>query len=223
MSNQDTAKRTVYQTEMDSVHLSEEKANQTLRLMLEENRKLKTQEHKEKPKISSRMWTYCAAVAAACLVLALALPWNGGKTTFGSVRMSGLPAVSVARGIGADAPDFETLFSVAPETLFAGWSIEACGTQSVTLQGKAAHEARLEITRDGTDLTAMVDDVKPPLLTALEEAKTGQGRDCRLNRDPDDGRQYAVYQRGGLYITLAADESLPESDFLRIVQEMMAN
>ena len=206
-------KRTRYQQEMDRERLPEKKAQETLRLLLEENGKLREREEKKSAWTFRRLMPVMAA-AAACLVLVVGLSvLRPGASGFGSIRLSQLP-LSGYRG-DSPAASFAEAFGMTPEAMFPGWTVENVETEELPGMGETFHEARLTLTRGETRLEAEASDRAPALWTALQKG------DVRYNRDPDTGRLSAVWQKDRCYITVSA-LGMAEKDFRTAVGEVAA-
>lgn len=200
---------TAYRQEMDALHVPEDKARETLRLMLEENRRL--QEKKEKRPLSRR--TVLLALAALAVVLALGIRLMPDRSDFAAVRMNGLPLSASLRGESDDAVPFSEAFGMTAEALFPGAQIADEKTVSLMLDDQTRHEATLRLTAAGKPLTVTVTDYEAPLYTVLQ----GKEKPILFARDPDTGRLYGVYREGSLYV-VACGESMTEKDFSAAVE-----
>lgn len=215
--------RSRYQQEMDQVQLSEEKAGETLRLMLEANGKLREEQVKKanRPKSAAlvRRILPVFAAAAACIALVLFGLNRSNGVTFGSVRMRDLPVSGVSRGDDAKEVDFETAFGCTTESFFPGWEVTAEKTQQYTKNGEPWYESELTIQKQNTSLYVSVVKEKPAIYQALSESFKILDNKFLLNLDPDDGTRYAVSNYEELYITLYSP-NLSENDFVKAVEEI---
>lgn len=205
-----------YRREMDGEHIPEEKAAETLRLMLDENRRLREREaRRSRPlgRILLRRVLPAAAAVAACVALVIFGMSRVGGPTFTEVHMSRIPVTGISRGSEAEVTDFAAAFGCTPESLFPGWTV----TEGVTLREQTAagtrSEGRLTLQlKHGITLGATVTDFAPPLAAGLADSGSGPDGE-KLGLDPDTGTRYALLRRGGLYAVLSSG-ALSESDFV---------
>ena len=216
MSDLQEKKRTAYQQEMDAVRLSDAKAEETLRLMLEKNRALHpAKEETPRPSLRLRRLVPAFAAAAACLVLAVVLLTRGGPAvTFGAIRTDTLPHGGY-RGADPAAASFEDVFGVPAETLFPGWSVSDEAVRP------DRGEAKLNLTKDGRRLSASVSLEEPPLREALAGAGVEAAEGVLYNRDPSDGSLQAVCRLKDCFVVLSAG-GLSEDDFVTAVRSVTA-
>ena len=211
--------RSGYQKEMDQVHLSEDKAAETLRAMLAENDAIREKERKKAARRLPplRRWLPAAcAVAAACLVLLFTGVFRPETNyLFGGVSVRKLPVSGVRGEENTPAgPEREEA-----EKLFPGWTPgEARPGRS--LRGLSPDGAELDLTlrKGGVSLDAAVMKGKPVLADALAETGAYGPRGVRFNHDPDTGVLSAVYERDGCYVVLSA-EGMEEKEFAKAVME----
>ena len=96
--------KNTYKEHMDSMHVPKEKAEETLRLMLQENRRLREKNVKQISARAGRRIPLYAVAAAACLLLVFfGFQRAGNRSLFYPVDIGSLPAVSVSRG-GEEQP-----------------------------------------------------------------------------------------------------------------------
>ena len=119
-------KRSAYQREMDEIHLSREKADETLRMMLEENRRLRIKEAERGEKRRISRWIPAAgAAAAAALLLAVGLNMNSAGYRFDQISVEAITATS-AQKAGTSRfvwnPDFRCPPSAASRILLLSCS-----------------------------------------------------------------------------------------------------
>ena len=220
------AQRTTYQQQLDKERLSPEKAEQTLKVLLEENTKRNEKRVKRAARTKRPAWTRyapaLAAVAAAVVLMVTLLPGQkqagtanvgaGDSVVYGEVRLNGLPPFGGGRGSAAGT--LEDVFGVTAGELFKDWTVE----RSAAYTAENGKQAILYLSRGENELRATVSDFEPALRTALQETKeslTG----VKFNRDPDSGFLDAVYQKGGYFITLHA-EKIESAAFEEIVKEL---
>jgi len=207
--------RSSYQKQMDALHVPKEKADETLKMMLEENRRLREAEENRRAsqERKRRLPAYLLA-AAACLMLVLfGVRGLGGSSAFRPVNIGGLPAAAVSRGEEERMLSFEETFGCAPDALFAGCTVTEDGTAEKMLQGKPAHEARLTLLRDGTTFSAAVTDYEPPLLTVLKKDAKTAASGIFLAKDTENAASlYAALEREGRFVVLHA-EGMSEDGF----------
>ncbi len=214
--------RSRYQQEMDQVKLSEEKANETLKLMLEKNKELREKEIRKAKKSSSAVWARRVlpvfAAAAACIALVFfVLRQPGNQVTFGSLRLSQLPVTGVSRGENPEKADFETAFVCKEGSLFPGWEIVDSETVQYTTSDGPEYEAHLTIRKQEKELSVTINTrTEPALYTALADKESGL-KGIRLNLDPETNTRTAISLCNDLYISLSSD-TLSEKDFLDAVK-----
>ena len=214
-------RRTPYQEEMDRVHVPEEKARETLRMMLEENRRLRAAESAErKPAGIRRMLPWFAVPVAAALLLVIGLTAGGRGLRFADIRMRDLPVMGAVRGGEAAEAGFAETFGTGAEELFAGWTVAAEKTETQRMPAGELHTARLTLEKDGREIRAEVTDYEPALFTALpENGQAIEGVGVRLARDTETGELAAVYPKGSLYIVLRGN--MAEKDFTSAIRELV--
>ncbi|MBQ8080413.1 MAG: hypothetical protein IJ240_00790 [Clostridia bacterium] len=209
--------KTKYQQEMDAIHLSEEKTEQTLEALLAENRRLRVEDAKrEQRRGASRRPLYAVVAAAACLLLVV-----GGiafsrrnAVSFGAFQLSSLP-VSVARDVSVSggAASFAEAFGRAAQTLFPGAEITYEDVAADRADG--GYTGYLTVVQNGFSLNAEVSAEEPPIY-GIARAGRLNGKALRLAREETTGALYAVYQREGLYVVLSSRQ-LEEEAFLKAV------
>lgn len=213
--------RTAYQREMDQVRLPQEKADETLRLMLQENQRLRREEARQKTRRSPLLTRVLPVLgaAAAALVLLLTTVLRPSGYTFGSVRLGTLPGAQV-QGAGSIAPAGDKLgtrpgAARLAADLFPGWNLSQ-ETADPALTAPDGDGRSFVIEKDGTRLTVTVTEEETPLAAALKDAPAYGGAQVRLNRDGDTGILSAVYAPEGLCVTLSSAE-LSEDAFVKAV------
>ena len=220
--------RSAYQSEMDQVHLSDEKAKETLRKMLAENDAIREKEQKKTAKrfLPAWRWLPAVAAAAACLVLILTGAFNrdqnkspagaGQNFIFGNISVRKLP-VSGVRGDDSEVnePDISE-----PESLFPGWHISDA-RPGRRLRGLSPDGVEIAVTieKDDVCLDAIVMKSKPELAEALAETDAYGKQGIRFNHDMDMQILSAVYAADGYYIVLFTEE-MEEKDFAEAVMEV---
>ncbi len=205
MTNQ-TKERSAYQHQMDEVHLPAQKAQETLRMMLKENRALN--EKKSRLPLSLRVALPILA-AAACLVLLLTQPWKS-TVPFGSVRISQL-TVSESDMHRSGSAQAGTWMDRLKD-----WEVTILQYPEQSTEG----DLRMELKKETKALSATVTDTMPPLYELLRDTDLGNGLNVRLNRDPDTGILYAVYRSDGQYLTLSSSR-MSEREFISAVREVI--
>ena len=209
-------KRTAYQEQIDALHVSKEKKEETLRLMLEENKRLRQAEEKKASGFFRPRHMTLYAVAAACLLVAfLGFGQLGGKSPYLSVRTSQLPAAVISRG--GEEVTFRDVFGYEAEDLFKGWSVQEEGIDTLLFNGSRVHEASLTLRRDAAVISATVADYEPPLLTLLKKDASAAWEGTYLAKDQDSQTLYAAYEAQGRYIVLSAKQ-IAEKEFQRIAE-----
>ena len=211
------SQRTKYQQEIDQLQVPKEKAEETLRLMLEKNKELRAQDAKKTPARKRAPYFALAAAAVFALVFfgARQLSPQGGLP---GVHISDLPPVAYARGDDSEAVSFLEAFQTAPDSLFPGWQAEVEAVNAYILNGETRHEARLALTRQERHMSASVLDIEPPLWTALNR---GDGQSLYLARDTDTEALWAAGYREGLYFVLTAEDA-SEDEFTAWAREIVA-
>lgn len=211
-------KRTAYQEQIDALHVSEEKKEETLRLMLEENARIRQAEEKKRNNLfrPSRMTIF--AVAAACVLLVFfGISRQGGKSPYLSIRTSQLPTAVISRG--EEELTFQDAFGCEAESLFKDWSVREEGVDTLLFNGSRVHEAYMTLQKDETVISAMVTDYEPPLLTLLKKDASDVRENLYLAKDQDSQTLYAAYEADGHYIVLSGKQ-MPEKEFQQIAEEL---
>ena len=212
--------RSNYQQGMDAIHLSEEKAGETLRMMLEKNQKLNRQEAEKRQRNS--IWRYLPVLAAAAACLALALfiwPKGGSSAPFGSIRMNQLPMSSQSRSDDAVSASFNRVFGFDTKELLPGWVTTPVEISTGTMKNGTVYEARWLYEKDGKQLHVSATTYEPALYTALSGTEPWKN-DSRLNRDPDTGILYAVFRLQEQYLVVWA-EDMNEKEFLSAIEQFV--
>lgn len=213
--------RTIYQRQMDEVRLREDKKKETLRLLLEENQRLREAEEKKaakKNKVFSWKIPSMAMAAVACLVLVVVGFSGRGGISFESIRLRDLPQIG-SRG-ETEALSFSEAFGKSPESLFSAGSITEGKTEIVYLTEERHYRGSLEILINGSSLAVSVTDYEPPIYTATKKTQEINGVKVRLAEDTGLGRKCCVYEREGMYVTLSSD-TLSQGDFVNAVQSVI--
>lgn len=213
-------KRTAYQREMDQVHLSREKADETLRMMLEENRRLRTQEAERgrKKKISRRITILAGGAAAAALLIATGLNTNTGGGHIGTAGLDTLP-VSQVQSMSTVQTDGGEFSAAAQEALFPGWTVTGGSTEEHSRDGQTAHGITLFLEKGEKKLRAVITDYEPDEHPAAQEERQIAGKNVRLASDAESGETTAAYRQDGMYITLYGQ--MPEEEFADTVKEIL--
>jgi hypothetical protein len=211
MSEANKPKRSAYQREMDAVHLSKDKADETLRLMLEKNAEVHARQEKSR-KPRRTVWLASFAAAAAVLVMAVVLLRGGPALSWGSVRMRSLP-LSGVRGEETVPASFRDVFGTDPENFFPGWTVVSDAADP------AGRESRLTLKHGDAELRATVSEAEPALSAALTRDGVPEADGVRYNRDPDDGTLYALCVLHGRYVIFQSDQ-LTENAFTEAVRSV---
>ena len=201
--------RTPYQREMDEVRLSKEKADETLRLMLEENRALRRKdaekESRRKQVLLTRVLPALGA-AAAVLVLLLTTVLRPSAYVFGAVRTVSLPvsgARDTARDYGYDA--------AAAQSMFPGWEIAEITDPALAVFAPDGEQSSFVIKKDGAQFTVTLSVKETALSSALHGQPAYGNAGVRLNRDADTGVLSACFQKNGQYAVLSARDMAEDS------------
>ena len=208
--------RTPYQKEMDQVHLSEEKANETLRMMLAENTRLRAKETTRAPK----PWLKPALVSVAAVALALVLVFSGGRNetyTWQSIRTDVLPVGGVSRGDDASVP-FSEAFGKSAADFFSGTEVFAEEARTWTTPAGARHQGSVTLEMGSALLFASVTDFEPAVTTLIEKEQKIGGVPVRLARE--ENILYAVYRQDGFYVVLSTGE-LDEDAMLKALKAVL--
>ena len=197
-------KRSPYQEEMDQIHIPKEKADETLRLMLEENRKLREHDaQKASGHLRRSTWLIPAAYAvAACLILVFSGVLRQDRVTFGSVS---IPATARSGPAGASTETPESV-RMAAESLLPSWNVSE----------KEGNLFLLE--KDGIRLHAMFFEPDSEDVREMMELPASGKPAVRFIRDPDTGSLGALFEKGEMLVLLFA-RNMEENDFIRIVRE----
>ena len=214
-------KRTPYQREMDEIHLRKEKADETLRMMLEENRRLRRQEsgRSERRPVKRMQWFAAAAAAVACLVLVIGLTAGKPKYTFAAVQMSALTDTEWIRSTSAAGPSFEEAFARPAEKIFPGWEVTEEMAAVRQTDSSTVCEAELMLTRGERTLLVYVYDSEPAFWQAAGQEQNLESTAIRLARDSGTGALYAACRKDGLYLVIQGE--MEENDFISILREWL--
>ena len=214
--------RGTYISEMGSEHLSDQKAQETLKLMLSENNRLHDRDAQKKQTNKNRFLHYAPvfAAAAACIVIAITLihpnqsanTRAGKRIEYGSIQLSSLPSGIVTRGEAGN--DLEAAFGISGENLFTNWSI----IYTAVYSSGEHKQAFVELERDGVNLTASVSDMESALYNALKETNAGPAG-VRFNCDPLTNELSAVYRYSNLWIVISSD-NVDKTEFETIISEL---
>ncbi len=206
--------------EMEAEHLSETKAQETLKLMLNENTRLHEKDTQKKQIVRTKYLRYAPvfAAAAACIIITVALihpGQNANKGTgkpieYGSVQLSSLPSGIISRGESGD--DLEAAFGISGNDLFKGWTV----TDTTVYSSGGHKQAFIELQKDDMNITASVSDIESALYSTLGEINAGTNG-ARFNLDPSTNELNAVFKRSDLWIVLTAD-NIGKADFEAIVR-----
>lgn len=200
--------RTPYQREMDQVRLSKEKADETLRLLLEENRSLRKKdaekENRRKRVLLTRVLPSLGA-AAAVLVLLLTTVLRPSSYVFGAVRAAGLP-VSGARDTVHDN-GYDT---AAAQSMFPGWEIAEIADPALAVSAPDGDQSIFIIKKDGAMFTVTLSEKETALSSALRGQPAYGSAGVRLNRDTETGVLSACFTKNGLYAVLCARDMTEE-------------
>ncbi len=199
--------RTPYQREMDQVHLSREKKDETLQRMLQENRKLRDRDARRGGRRQAWLIPAFGAAAAALVLLLTTVLRPAPAHPFGSVRLAGLP-MSGAR----DELRAETFGDGRAQALFPGWTAEAAGHALPRVDAPSGAQETFVIEKDGARLTATVSERETALAAELRDRPAVGEVQLRLNRDGDV--LSACFEKNGLYVVLSAGD-LAEDAFVQ--------
>ena len=206
MKPESAGTRSPYQEEMDQVRLSEQKADSTLQLMLEENRKLQEQDAGKTSPSRLRTWlvpALCAAAACLALVFVLGRPNTPGTVTFSNAS---IPLTSIS----GPAPD-QAIRAEAPEESVIGPLLSSWNTTEVT-------DEFLLLEKDGHRMYAMIFRSDSEAIQDMKALPASGDPAVRFIRDPDLGALGALFEKGQSYILLFSRD-LEESEFIRTVRE----
>ena len=205
---QEENKRSPYQQEMDQIHIPKEKADETLRLMLEENKKLRQQklEKTRNSRLSLRLIPVVCA-AAACLALIFSGVLQQNRIVFGNAA---IPAISRSGQPASQAARDETPGEKTVKALFPGWN------------ASEAAEDVLLLEKDGTRIYAMILQSNSDELKDLMALPISKDPAARFTKDPDTGALGALFEKEGSCILLFA-RNLEEDAFVRIVREAVGS
>ena len=213
-------KVTAYQKQMDELQVPKEKAEETLRLMLEENRRLRQAEEKKSAvkSFGKRIPMYALAAAACLAIVFLSVrQFTGAQSPFLSVKISELPVAELSRG--SETVSFRDVFGCEAETLFPDWAVDDEGVDTVLVQGSRMHEAYLTLRKDTTALSAVVSDYEPSLLTALKSGGAHSAGGIYLAKDTDSDALFAAYETEWGFVVLRA-EKMSEGEFKKTVEDL---
>ena len=214
-------RRTPYQQEMDALHVPEEKANETLKMMLAENRRLREESAKKNRGFvkSPRFWGAFAAVAACAVLMLAVLPGRTGeKYTFTAVDYLSLPSADLSRGETESGLTMEGTLGVSAETLFPGWETSWENTIQLPSDGEKLYLTQLALRKGDQQLNAEVTNTVPAIAEVVSEEYEMNGKKIRLARDEAMKTVYAVYQRDNLYIVLSAGGG--EENMIQTLKEL---
>lgn len=211
-------KRSAYQREMDQVHLSREKADETLRMMLEENRRLRAEEAERGAKKQTARWVPAAGVAAAAAVLlTIGINMNSAGYRFDQISLEALTSTNAQKAEAVQEP--EGTFAAEPEALFPGWKVTG-GTADEYLQNQTVlHETTVFLEKGSQEISAAITDFEPAAYSAVPGEQKIAGKDVRLAYDTKSGNRIALYRQDGMYIALYAQ--MPEKEFAEAVKSIL--
>ena len=214
--------RSAYQREMDQVHVPKAKADETLRMMLEENRRLRAKENEEgeRKKAGRRLPIYAGALAAACLLLAvgLALPRSGGYQ-FDKVGLNALVVSAAPKGATVTEDGADTVLGTSAEAVFPGWEVANGQTQAYPMGSGTAHESVLTIRKEGQELRATVTDYEPALFSTVQKEQQIAGKKVRLAYNEETQTYAAAYEENGKYCVLTG--RMEEKAFLEALKGIL--
>ena len=212
--------QTSYRKQMDAVQLPKEKANETLRLMLEENHRLQQKEKEKKSALNSKTRIPAFALAAAaCLAIVFMFTGRfGGRSAFLTVSISELPTAAVSRSDDEMVVSFQDAFGCSPDTLFPGWTVTEESTAVWILNGNPAHESRMVLKKGDIVLSAAVTDYEPPLFTLLQKESKPVSGSVYLAKDEKTAVLYAAFAAEGRYFVLSSPD-MPEAAFQKTIEE----
>ena len=207
-----------YREQMDALHVPEEKAEETLRLMLEENRRLNQKKAAGRACRRKTVWICAAAAAAACLLMVwIQAGQSRGPGAFASVKIAALPAAAIARGEDAQAVSFREAFGLDAADLFPGWTTAEENASARMQNGETVHEARLTLKKGETLLSAEVTDYEPSLLTVLKKDAKPLPNGVYLAKDADSGALYGVRESGELFV-IWSSTAMTEKEFRQLFE-----
>ena len=211
-------KRSAYQREMDEIHLSREKADETLRMMLEENRRLRIKEAERGEKRRISRWIPAAgAAAAAALLLAVGLNMNSAGYRFDQISVEAITATSAQKT--EMVQQTEGPIAADPETLFPGWNITGGTADEFVQGGTTLHETMVFLEKGKQELNAAITDFEPAAYSAVQGEQRIAGKEVRLAYDTKSGNRIAVYRQDGMYIALYAQ--MEEKEFTEAVKSIL--
>ena len=222
-------KRENYTEQMDNVHVPKDRAQKTLQMMLEENRRLAKKEaagHADKKQGALSMpfnlrYGYVLAAAASLAILFFSVNLLNSGISFHSVRMSSLPSLGGTRGSEAEALSFEQAFGRSEDALFPGWEITQAQAEALETGAGPLYVGRAVLTKDGNSLQATVTDFEPPLLALLKSEEIEMTKGLYLAKDDtlDPATLLAVCEKDGLFIVYSG-QGMEENAFLNAVEAL---
>ncbi|MBQ8137524.1 MAG: hypothetical protein IJ174_08840 [Clostridia bacterium] len=222
-------KRAKYTEQMNELHVPKDRAEKTLQMMLEENRRLAKEEaegHAETRKgfLESPFFRRSGYVlaAVACLVLMFfGVRMLGSGASFHSIRTSSLPSLGGARGGAAEAPAFEEVFGRAAGDVFPGWTVLEENTEAIETKNGTLYVGTIVLRKDGKTLDASVTSFEPPLVALLksEGLKTIKGMYLAKDDTEQPSTLYAACEKDGLHIVFSG-QGMDENAFLNAVETM---
>ena len=208
-------KRTPYQQHMDNLHVSEQKKEETLCLMFQENQQIRGKKAQKSNR--NKLWIPSAALAAVvCLVLVVIGLSGQNSYTFESISLRSLPQVG-ARGTSTETVLFSEVFGITSETMFPFGTIKEEKTDAVFVNEKIHYRGSLQIMINGETLIASITDYEPPIYTVLTKDQEINKTEVRLAADMDTGRKCCVYCRNEVY-TVLSSETLTEASFIQLLE-----
>ena len=206
-----------YREAMDAEHVPQEKADETLRLMLEKDRAIR---QKAARKRAASPWLRRLPVLTAAAAVCLVAVWIGLRPAppsarFTNIQISSLPAVSpLGPGGSALSPDLSDPDAVLTDAraLFSG-----CDIVDPVLDGRTAC---FTVKKSSSALSAAVTDVEPPLASYLIAHAEPDEAGVYYAADTDTAARYAVCRKGRLYVVLSSDTA-DASAFSRAVRDAL--
>ena len=203
--------RTPYQQEMDQIHLSREKADETLRMMLEENQALRRKDIKKAKQknrfLFTRVLPVLGAAAAVLVLLTTILPH--AAYSFGSVRFSSLPVSGTRDTVSGTG--FDVFMA---QDMFPGWEISQTADPFLTVSAPDGERAVFTIAKDGMQFTVTLSEKETALSSQLHSQPAYGSAKVRLNRDTETGVLSACFQKNELYAVFCARD-MAEDAFVR--------
>ena len=217
--------RSAYQRQMNQIHLSEEKANETLSAMLAENRRLRTDESNKNKAGFSRKTRSIAGLAgalAAVVVLAVAIGINSRSPSYQfqpvEIEFRASSTAAQPNPNSADQDRDSRIRSFA-ETAFSKWKISSEWTDAELSEDGMTFQITLQTSEKDIPVTATITENEPRLHKVITNEQTIQGKAVRLGYDPSFKTYVAAYQQEQYYIVIKGQGS--EKEFTEVLQTIL--